>query len=194
MAIAEHLSLHTDTRSGSLNRVLSLREIGRATMLKDDAPVQYTSSPAFAEGVNSGVIVVASSKYALGTRGQTLATQFVRECSGFIIKNPAGSTFGLYHASPLPFIDLTEFDFVQLQAFANGQITEIKGSESTNKDHILRRLKNRLGIDHTGAIEVQTRDQIAMNRPFHIALVPETNEVLVARNSHRDVLRYQAFR
>lgn len=194
MAIAEHLSIYTDTVLGGINKSLSLTEIGMAGLSRaDDVPASYTSLPAFAEGTHPGIVIVDPSEYAVGTPEQQFTTRFVRACSGYIIKSPESTAFGLYHASPLPLIDLTEDDFIQLEVFAGGQATEIKGSESTNKAHILRKLRNKLGIEHTGTIEVSTLDPTDKSHPFHLALLPAINEVLIARNSHKDVLRYPAF-
>ena len=152
----------------------------------------YANVPEFSVPLPDGMVLVKDSKYAIGNPKAFVSKGFTN-CSPFIFRSAEGSTFGLFHATPLPFIDLKDADYEALRPLEGGQVIEVKGTDSTPKFYILQSLKNKLGIEHAGTISLETRREGIAGRHFHIAFRPQSDELLVARDAQQDVITFPGF-
>ena len=153
----------------------------------------YTDIPEFNEPLGPSIHHVKQAKYAIGEHRDIFVTERIRACSGIVFRSPDNKTFGLFHASPLPMIDLRDEDYEALLPFVGGQTIEIKGSESTPKFYIFNTLKHRLGIELVRTITADTLGGDGINRSLHLAFRPEEDLILLARNSHEDVRAFPGF-
>ena len=152
----------------------------------------FPQIPEFKRAMPTKVVYVRERIYAVGDSSRSYASMGFTVCSGFVFKDKKGINFGLFHAVPMQ--DLYPNDFKNLKTLAGGQVILIEGSASIPSPRILSDLEQKLGIKHTGTIRVDTRRPQVGNMHFHVAFRPKTDEILVARNSHKDLLIYSGFK
>jgi hypothetical protein len=157
----------------------------------NDDRMAYPHVPEFIADSVANRIYVRQGTYAITPTFRVLASEGFAACSGVIIKNASSRIFGLLHI--LPTQALYEADFKKLKLLAGGQLILIEGSKSTPKTWVLRDLSRKLGIEHIDTLTLDTKRPEVGNMHFHIALKPIDNELLVSRNSHKDLLTYTAF-
>ena len=157
----------------------------------NNTPNKYPEVPEFMIPADKNVIYRRQGTYAIGNSDNRFASEGFSACSGLIFRGRQADTFGFFHVLPLQ--DLYDRDFEQLKPLTNGQVVLVEGSKSSSKSYILADLKRMLEIEHTGTISVDTIRTGVGNMHFHVAFRPKENEILVARNSHQDLLVYSAF-
>ncbi len=168
-----------------------MEKLIRAISYDNDNPNAYPEVPEFGRPLPADVVYVSQGRYRVGDAFQTYASEGFAACSGFLIRGEASTTFGLLHA--LPMQDLYPDDFEQLKSLSGGQVILIEGSSSSPKTWILRDLERRLGIQHVETLSLDTRRSCVGNMHFHLAFRPRTDEILLARNSHKDLLVFPGF-
>jgi hypothetical protein len=166
-----------------------MKEPLRTIPYDNDEPRAYLHVPEFIGGFPR--IYVRQGTFAITDSLRVIASEGFAACSGMIMRDEAQRVFGLLHS--LPNQHLYEDDFEKLKVLAGGQLVLIEGSSSNPKTRILRDLSRKLGIEHVDTLSLNTRRPGIGNMHFHVALKPANNELLVARNSHKDLLTYKAF-
>jgi hypothetical protein len=148
--------------------------------------------PEFSLHPPSDVLMVDEGEIATGTIVNRFRSEGFECCSGIAIENPYGTLFGFFHAHPGQ--ELTDEMTESLKPLADGHACVIRGTGSTSKTRLMRELWGTLGITHTDTIPVDTYMFSGKRKPFHIAYRPAANQILVARISHKDILRFTSFR
>ena len=160
-----------------------------------DTAYPYRQLPEFSHPLSPAILSVSTGRYVVGNTEQDYVSEGFLACTGFIIKGEdSRSSISLFHASPLPLVDLDDYDYEKLRPLAGGQVIELKGSDSTPKSYILSSLKRRLGIEHVSTISVNTRKPTdRSSQHYHVAFRPQPDEILIARVSHKDLLVFPGF-
>ena len=132
--------------------------------------------------------------------GFSFASQGFTTCSALILHSSLTERFGLFHVYPGQEVDdeHQSSQVVSLRRLAGASGILIEGSASTPKKRILADLHRWYAVDVVRTITVDTIpanpiDNLDKFTPFHVVFRPASNEILVARISHRDILRYKAF-
>ncbi len=137
------------------------------------------------------VIHIRQGTYKMGLRANRFVSPNFAACSGFILRDESQANFGFLHA--LPTQDLYEYDFEHLKELAGGQFIVVEGSSSTSKIWIVRDFQRKLGMKQVDTITVDTIRPKVGNMHFHVSFRPQSNELLVVRRSHEDLLVYKVF-
>jgi hypothetical protein len=143
------------------------------------------------------VLSVSEGQCRDADRAVTFVSEGFESCSGLVLHNPLSKKCGLFHIFPGQDI---YGQVTSLRCLADSMGILIDGSESTPKKRILADLKTLFAIQVARVITVDTNrplpgveTETIYSNPFHIIYRPMTNEILVARISHQDVLTFPAF-
>lgn len=155
--------------------------------------VQANEYPDFPEFMHAqdlpNLVVVGEGDVQLGDRKHVFVSKNFLTCTAFVFSDEQLSTFGLMHV--VQFRRLTGGH--RLHSVANGKAIAIQGSGTIFNIDIRADIYHALGIEDIRRIQVDTLDDNGENHPFQVAFRPISNEILVARNSHKDLLVFKAF-
>ena len=131
-------------------------------------------------------------------------TRFVsyefKHCSALILKTNTFIThFGFFHIYPGQMIEEDSLQTESLKRLKGAKGILVEGSESTPKGYLLRDLKKRFGIEvarppipiNTNRIGTDPAEKTPY--PYHVVFRPASNEILVARLSHNDIVSLTGF-
>lgn len=139
----------------------------------------------------SGVIEVAEGDFRVGYMKSRYRSYNLDVCTAIVLKQEESDKSGLIHIYPEE--ELKNFEDNHLELLRGARATIIEGSNSTQKDTILRFIFDRYDLVHDHTIKADTLMLDGKSAPFHIVYRPYENGVMVARISHEDFKFYKAF-
>ena len=151
--------------------------------------------PELREILPGNTLFVPEGSCVLSNRSAHFVSKGFSTCSAIIMKSTWANLQGLFHVYPGE--DLSP-ENEHLHELRESQAILVAGSASTPKKRILETLKSTYAIRIVSVRSVDTLrpgkgTRLEQEYPFHVVYRPDTNEIVVARISHGDVLTLGGF-